>query len=226
MHALELVNLVKEFRDPDGAVLRVVDIPEFHVPPGRQIALSGESGSGKTTLLHLIAGIIEPTAGTVAIHGAPMTGCTEAQRDRLRAARIGYVFQSFHLLPALTALENVELPLRLAGRNDRAYARSLLARVGLAERERYRPTQLSAGQQQRVALARALANRPALVLADEPTGNLDRRRADEVAALLRDLCRENQAALLVVTHDPSIVSRFDEHILIRDINRAAQEVAQ
>lgn len=225
MNALEIVDLMKEFSAPDGGTLRVLDIPRFCIAAGQQIALSGESGSGKTTLLHLIAGIVEPTSGTIAVHGETMTGRTEAQRDRLRAAQIGYVFQSFHLLPALTALENIELPLRLAGRSDRAYARALLARVGLATREHYRPAQLSTGQQQRVALARALANRPALVLADEPTGNLDRARADEVTGLLCNLCRENRAALLVATHDAAIVARFETHVRLCEVNRAVQQSA-
>lgn len=221
MYALEITKLVKDYRDPSGATTRIIDVTDFKLNGGDQVVMCGDSGTGKTTLLHLIAGIIEPSSGIIAIHGDRMSGRPESQRDLLRAKRIGYVFQSFHLLPGLSAIENIEIPLQLAGFRDRQYARHLLDRVGLIAREHYRPAQLSVGQQQRVALARALANRPALVLADEPTGNLDRRRADEAAALLCDLCRENQAALLVVTHDAAIVSRFERRVSLSDINHAA-----
>lgn len=221
--ALEIKQLVKEYVAPDRTSLRVLEIPRFSMAPGEQVALRGESGSGKTTLLQIIAGIIEPTSGEVSLVGQRMSGQNESARDRLRARTIGYVFQSFHLLPGLTAIENVELPLRLAGRRDRAYAAHLLERVGLCDRIGYRPRQLSVGQQQRVALARALANRPALVIADEPTGNLDHRRANQAATLLRELCRENHAALLLVTHDVQIVEQFEHRLAWEEINRAARE---
>ncbi|MBL8878695.1 MAG: ABC transporter ATP-binding protein [Phycisphaerales bacterium] len=221
MFALEITNLVKDFVSPDGGALRVIDVPRLVMQHGEQVALRGASGSGKTTLLQLIAGIIEPSSGSVSLVGQRMSGRPESTRDRLRAEFIGYVFQSFHLLPGLTALENVELPLRLAGRRDRAFAVHLLDRVGMSDRRDFRPRQLSVGQQQRVALARALSNRPALVIADEPTGNLDRRRADEAAALLREMCQENNAALLLVTHDTHIVDLFERSMSLDEVNIAS-----
>src|SRR5687768_8642974 len=154
------------------------------MPDGAIVALRGESGSGKTTFLNLVAGILQPDSGSVRIDGREMAALAEAARDRLRAETIGYVFQTFNLLQGYTALENVELGMAFGRGIDAGHARSLLERVGLAERLHYRPRQLSVGQQQRVALARALANRPRLVLADEPTGNLDPVRAKEAVDLL------------------------------------------
>jgi putative ABC transport system ATP-binding protein len=186
----------------------VIDLPRLELAGGEQVALHGPSGSGKTTLLHLIAGILEADAGEIRIAGEPMTGRSELQRDRLRAASIGYVFQTFNLLQGYTALENVLLPMALAGRVDEARARALLDRVGLAQRLDHRPAQLSVGQQQRVAVARALANRPALVLADEPTGNLDPASGGAVLALIREVCRESESALLLVSHDRDVLGEF------------------
>jgi putative ABC transport system ATP-binding protein len=179
---------------------------------GGRLAVTGESGSGKTTLLHLIAGILPADAGRIEIAGEPMTGLRETARDRLRARHVGYLFQAFHLLPALTALENVALGMTFrprAGSAPRAAAQEALTRVGLKDRLHHRPGQLSVGQQQRVAMARALAGKPALVLADEPTASLDRARARECLDLLLDFASEAGAALLVVTHDPDVLARFE-----------------
>lgn len=217
---LEISNLTRAFRSPDGGWTTIIAIPELRIAAGEQVALEGGSGSGKTTLLHLIAGILRPDDGTIRIAGEPITGISEAACDRLRARRIGYVFQTFNLLQGYTALENVALGMRFGRGVDVAFARRLLERVGLAERMNYRPRQLSVGQQQRVAVARALANRPALVLADEPTGNLDRRHAGAALDLIREICRENQAALLLVSHDPEILARFERVERLADINRA------
>ncbi len=219
---LQVENLIKRYRSPEGETHTVIDVPAFAMQPGEQIALRGESGSGKTTLLNLIAGILAPDEGAIQVDGQWMTGRSEAARDQLRAERIGYIFQTFNLLHGYSALENVELAMRFGVGLDRDHAKSLLERVGLADRVRYRPSQLSVGQQQRVAVARALANRPSLVLADEPTGNLDTRRAADAMAIIRDVCRENNAALLLVSHDQRMLDQFGRVVDLSQINRAAE----
>lgn len=186
---------------------------------GQHFALSGSSGSGKTTLLNLIAGILQPDEGRVELDGRSISGANEALRDRLRAELLGYIFQTFNLLQGYTCLENVLLGMSFGGKPDRARAVELLGRVGLSRRLEYFPRQLSSGQQQRVAVARALANQPKLVLADEPTGNLDPENAAEVLALIRDTCKENGAALLLVSHDKSVLGQFEE---VRDLSEINQ----
>ena len=215
------MGLRKGFLGPGGEAVAVVDVPDFALEAGEQAALQGASGSGKTTFLHLIAGILRADAGSVHVDGREMTALPEARRDRLRAETIGYVFQTFNLLQGYTALENVLLGMAFGGRRDPPRARTLLERVGLGDRLHYKPRQLSVGQQQRVAVARALANRPRLVLADEPTGNLDRRRAGEALALVREVCREAGAALLLVTHDPGAAAGFPRVERMESLNRAA-----
>jgi len=219
MRALEIAGLEKSYTTPDGERLTVVRVPEFVLDAGAQIALQGSSGSGKTTFLHLIAGILAPDNGRIRIAGEEITGLSEAERDRARARHIGYVFQTFNLLQGYTALENVTLAMRFGAGVDRAKAESLLERVGLKDRMDYRPRQLSVGQQQRVAVARALANGPQLVLADEPTGNLDRAHAFESMELIREVCRENEAALLLVSHDAEILALFDDRRAFADVNQ-------
>ncbi len=222
MALLEIVNLTKSFRAPDGETIRILDIPSLQLDAGAQVALRGGSGVGKTTLLHLIAGILRPDAGRIFIDGIDIAALSERQRDWQRARTLGYVFQTFNLLQGYTALENVELAMLFGIGVNRAAARALLERVGLGQRLHYRPRQLSVGQQQRVAVARALANRPMLVLADEPTGNLDRRHAGDALALIREICREQGAALLLVSHDPHVLEQFTPHVLdLAQINRAA-----
>ena len=176
---------------------------------------------GKTTFLHLLAGILKPDAGAVRLDGVEMSGLPEAERDRVRASKIGYIFQTFNLLPGFTALENVLLGMAFGPGADRGHATALLKRVGLGDRLHYRPRQLSTGQQQRVAVARALANRPRLVLADEPTGNLDAAHAQEAIDLIRETCRENGAALVLVSHDRETLQRFDQVLEFDAINRSA-----
>lgn len=221
MYALEIRNLKRSYRSPGGGSTPVVDVPSFELAVGRQVALAGTSGSGKTTFLHLIAGILTPDEGAIRVAGLAVTGQSEAGRDRLRGTQIGYIFQTFNLLQGYTALQNVELAMMFGRGRDRAYAEHLLERVGLADRLHYRPRQLSVGQQQRVAVARALANHPRLVLADEPTGNLDFRLAGAALALIRDLCRETEAALLLVSHDRDVLAAFDDVHAFHEINRAA-----
>jgi putative ABC transport system ATP-binding protein len=223
---LDVADLRKSFRSPEGGVAAVVDVPAFRLAPGSQLALRGESGSGKTTFLHLLAGILAADAGRIAIDGVEMTGLSESRRDRLRAEKIGYVFQTFNLLQGYTVMENVMLGMSFGPRGaDRAQARALLARVGLERRLDHFPRQLSTGQQQRVAVARALANRPKLVLADEPTGNLDRAHARAALTLIREVCRENDAALLLVSHDEEVLGQFEARLDFPAINRVAQETA-
>jgi putative ABC transport system ATP-binding protein len=196
-----------------------VDIDRFELADGEQVALVGTSGSGKTTLLHLIAGILTPDSGNVILNNADVAQLPEASRDVFRGANIGYIFQTHHLLPGFTAMENVLLGMSFTGRPaDRTWAKHLLERVGLADRLNYKPAKLSVGQQQRVAVARALANRPKLVLADEPTGALDENNAKQVLALIRDLCKEVNASLLLVTHDMAIASRFPRVVNLKDLN--------
>lgn len=218
---LDVTNLQKSFVSPDGERMMIVDVPSFQLAEGEQVAVRGASGSGKTTFLNLIAGILQADQGKIMVAGHEMTALSEGGRDRARARTIGYVFQNFNLLQGYTALENVMLGMLFGVGVDARHARHLLERVGLSHRINYRPAQLSIGQQQRVAVARALANHPKLVLADEPTGNLDLRHAGEALALIREVCRENGAALLLVSHDPAILAMFDRSEDLGDLNRAA-----
>ncbi len=206
---LSVTQLKKSFITPEGGRTTVVQVAHFEVAPGSQVALRGESGSGKTTFLHLIAGILAADSGRIVINGSEMTALSESRRDRLRASKIGYIFQTFNLLQGYTVLENVMLGMSFSPQGaDRKHAREMLSRVGLGHRLDHFPRQLSTGQQQRVAVARALANQPKLVLADEPTGNLDRRHAAEALTLIREVCREHEAALLLVSHDEAALGQF------------------
>jgi len=219
MSVLSIEGLRKSYVSPDGATTPVIDIESFAMAAGEQVALEGESGSGKTTFLHLIAGIVKADSGSIVVAGDDITAMREAARDRARALHLGYVFQTFNLLDGYTALENVMLGMMFGPGADRAKARSLLERVGMADRMHYKPRQLSVGQQQRVAVARALANQPRLVLADEPTGNLDRIRAAEALALIREVCREQDAALLLVSHDRAVLESFERRESLSELNR-------
>lgn len=219
---LHLTNVKKSYTQPDGTPLPVLDIPEFHVAAGEQVVLVGRSGCGKTTLLHVISGITRPDSGRVRVDGWEITLFTEAECDRFRAERIGYVFQTFNLLPGFTALENVLLSMRFArGRPDKARAKHLLERVGLGHRMTHRPPMLSVGEQQRVAVARALANRPKLLLADEPTANIDAGHQQQVLDLLRDACAEEQVALVLVTHSDKVAQQFARVDRLEDFNRVS-----
>jgi putative ABC transport system ATP-binding protein len=211
MPLLEISQLKKSFIGPEGDKQSIIDVKYFSLASKAQVALQGESGSGKTTFLHLIAGILKPDTGSILFAGQEMSQLKESQRDRLRASTIGYIFQNFNLLQGYTCLENVLLAMSFGRGVNRSFAEALLKRVGLADRLQHYPRQLSTGQQQRVAVARALANRPKLVLADEPTGNLDQRSGRSAIALIRQTCHENNAALLIVSHYPEALSQF-EHV--------------
>ena len=222
VHKTLVINdLVKSFAQPGGGKLTVLDLPDFQIDRGEQVALIGQSGGGKTTLLHLIAGLMLPDSGSIQVDGMELTKLSEQGRDRFRAASIGYVFQTFNLLPAFTAIENVRLGMTF-GRKipDANRAMDLLSRVGLADRAHYRPKQLSVGQQQRVCIARALASKPKMLLADEPTANVDPASAETVLDLVRDTCRDEEVALLMVTHSMDIASRFERVDNLEEINQA------
>jgi putative ABC transport system ATP-binding protein len=221
MPLLEIADLQKSFIAPDGARHQVVNVKQFSLEEKAQLALSGESGSGKTTFLNLIAGILKADAGMISIAGQQMSALNEPQRDRLRATTIGYIFQTFNLLQGYTCLENVLLGMSFGPGVNRPFAEELLKRVGLGARLRHYPRQLSTGQQQRVAVARALANHPKLVLADEPTGNLDHANARAALALIRETCQEQGAALLLVSHDREVLAEFKSVQDLRQINQPA-----
>jgi putative ABC transport system ATP-binding protein len=202
----------REYRSAGGAVLRAVRGATGEVPAGTAVAVTGRSGSGKSTLLHLAAGIDEPTAGDVVLLGRSLGALSDRERTLLRRDHVGLVFQFFHLLPHLSALENVLVPALVAGdppRDAEARARALLERVGLAERADEPAQKLSGGEMQRIALCRALQRRPRLLLADEPTGNLDEENGRKVLALLLGLAREEGSAVLYVTHSREIAEAAD-----------------
>jgi putative ABC transport system ATP-binding protein len=199
-----------------GRELTVLKDISFEVRPGGFVAIVGPSGSGKTTLLGLLAGLDRPTTGRVWLDGHDLDALDEDGRARLRRERVGFVFQSFQLIPTLTALENVQVPLELAGGDGAAHSRDLLERVGLGGRGHHYPAQLSGGEQQRVALARAFSNRPRILFADEPTGNLDARTGAVIIDLMAELNRQAGTTLVLVTHDPDLASRAERTIRLAD----------
>ena len=220
--SLELRNVTKTYREPGGGRLPVLNIASFKLASGEQAVLVGSSGGGKTTLLNIIAGITSADSGEVMVGGTDLAKLPEAARDRFRAERIGYVFQTFNLLSAFTALENVLLGMSFGGKKaDRARAIKLLERVGLSHRLHHKPAQMSVGEQQRTSVARALANTPRLLLADEPTANVDAANQQTILDLLRDSCREHNVSLLLVTHAPEVASQFERVEKLAEFNRPA-----
>lgn len=218
--SLVINDLRKTYREPDGSSLPILAIKNFALQETEQVVLVGNSGGGKTTLLNVIAGITVPDSGTVTIDGVDVTRLPEVARDRFRAERIGFIFQTFNLLPAFSALENVLLGMSFSGQgSSRSRARELLDRVGLGHRLQHRPAQLSVGEQQRVAVARALANRPSLLLADEPTANVDVGNQDAILTLVRETCTEHKVALLLVTHSTDVAGQFDRVEKLDDFNK-------
>jgi putative ABC transport system ATP-binding protein len=209
-------DLTRRYGEGDAAVdaLRGVSVG---FPKGGYTAIMGPSGSGKSTLMHILAGLDRPTTGTVAVEGVDITALDDGELTKLRRDQFGFIFQFFNLLPVLTAEENVTLPLRIAGRDvDRAWLDRLIDRVGLGDRRTHRPAELSGGQQQRVAVARALVTRPAVVFADEPTGNLDSQASAEVLALLRRAVDDFGQTVVMVTHDAGAASIADRVLVLAD----------
>jgi putative ABC transport system ATP-binding protein len=214
---IQLVNVSKNYGT--GELVHALRNLSMHVEHGERVAVMGPSGSGKSTVLNLICGLDEPTSGTVQIDGVELSKLGDDARTRARREKIGMIFQTFNLLPTLTAVENVSLPLRLQGMGrheteDRAAA--MLERVGLKNRESHRPDEMSGGERQRVAIARALVFHPPLLLADEPTGNLDSVTGEEILDLLEELHREFKSTLMIVTHNEQAASRCDRILVLRD----------
>lgn len=218
MAIIQAENLTKVYGVGDMAIM-ALDHIQLTVNPGEFVAVMGPSGCGKSTLLHLLGGLDRPTEGNVSINGETLARLKDDAVTQLRRRKIGFVFQFFNLIPILSSIENASLPLLLDGSNPagaKEKATAWLTRVGLAHRLNSRPDQLSAGQQQRVAIARALITDPVLVLADEPTGNLDTKSSDEIAGLLRQVAKEWGRAVLMVTHDPRIAAYADRIIFLKD----------
>ncbi len=214
--ALSAVAITRRYGTKESAVdaLRGVSI---EVPRGEFVAVMGPSGSGKSTLMHILAGLDSPSSGSVTIGGADITSLGDKELTLLRRSEIGFVFQSFNLLPMLTAQENVVLPLQLAGRRpDKAWVADLIERVGLTDRRAHRPSQLSGGQQQRAAIARALVTEPTVLFADEPTGNLDSQSGQEILTMLREAADVHGQTTVMVTHDPRAAAMADRVVYISD----------
>jgi len=209
-------QLTKQYKSGNRP-LTVLHGVSFEIPQGSFVAIVGPSGSGKTTLLGLLAGLDTPTSGGVILDGVDLTALGEDERALARGEKVGFVFQSFQLIPTLTALENVQVPLELRGeRGSEARARELLDRVGLGDRTHHYPTQLSGGEQQRVAIARAFSNRPRILFADEPTGNLDGATGARIVELLESLNRQDGATIVLVTHDTALAARADRVLRMSD----------
>lgn len=228
MTVLEARGVVKEYRGGDGGTLRVLDGVDLSVARGEMVAIVGASGSGKSTLLHVLGALDRPTAGDVRLRGQSIVGLGDEALATLRNRTVGFVFQFHHLLREFSALENVMMPLRIAGSSPaqaRGRAAELLARMGLAARQNHRPSELSGGEQQRTAVARALATDPAVLLADEPSGNLDHHNAERLHDLFAELARDLELGLVVVTHNRSLAQRADRVLQLEDGRLVDTDVA-
>ncbi len=222
---LKLENIKKSFVQPDGKRVPILDVPNFEIAASEQVVLIGPSGCGKTTLLHIISGITKPDSGKVIVDGVELSRFSESTRDRIRADKIGYVFQTFNLLDGFSALENVLLGISFgAKRSTAARAKELLQKVGLGHRLNNKPHQMSVGEKQRVAVARAVANRPALLLADEPTANVDPQNQQQVVQLIKDTCKEENIAMLMVTHSMEVADQFDRVVKLGEVNRVVGDL--
>jgi lipoprotein-releasing system ATP-binding protein len=224
---LEATNVVKEFRGGDGGTLRVLDGVNLFVERGEMVAIVGASGAGKSTLLHVLGALERPTSGEVRLLGERIAGRSDDDLAQIRNRTVGFVFQFHHLLREFSAVENVAIPLRILGLDKRSAlerAAALLDRLGLAARMHHRPTELSGGEQQRAAVARALAADPAVLLADEPSGNLDHMNAERLHDLLAELARDLELGMVVVTHNRSLAQRADRTLLLEDGRLAETDV--
>ena len=213
---IELKNVTKTVRSGTED-LTILDDVSLEIPDGEFVAVTGASGSGKSTLLGLVAGLDAPTSGEIFVDGANITAMSEDGLATLRSEKIGFIFQSFHLIPSLTAFENVLIPMEILGIKDaKGRARTLLESVELTNRGHHYPTELSGGEQQRIAIARAFANQPKILLADEPTGNLDSRNGSHIFDLMTDLHSKNNVTLILVTHDQSLAEKAQRQIILKD----------
>jgi putative ABC transport system ATP-binding protein len=213
---INICNLTKTVSSGDD-LLTILDNVSIEIPDGQFVAITGASGSGKSTMLGLIAGLDAPSTGSIEIDGEDVTSMGEDDLARLRSEKIGFVFQSFHLIPSLTAYENILIPMEIRGLTDAAHrAENLLEAVDLANRGHHYPAELSGGEQQRVAIARAFANRPSILLADEPTGNLDSKNGRHIFELMRDLHDTNEVTLILVTHDAVLAGEAERSIVLKD----------
>jgi putative ABC transport system ATP-binding protein len=221
---IELRNITKTVTSGTEA-LTILDDVTINIPDGQFVAVTGASGSGKSTLLGLIAGLDAPTSGRIVVDGSEVTAMSEDALAALRSEKIGFVFQSFHLIPSLTAYENIVIPMEILGAdNAEQRAERLIDAVGLTERGHHYPSELSGGEQQRVAIARAFANRPKILLADEPTGNLDSKNGQHIFDLMKDLHRQNGITLVLVTHDDSLARQAERQIILKD-GRVVEDIA-
>ncbi len=216
---LKINNLKKSFINSRKEKFGIINIPEFSADDNEQISVSGESGSGKSTFLNLISGILRPDEGEILIGDTDITKLSESRRDLFRSRNTGYIFQTFNLLQAFTSLENVMLGMMFTGKTVKSTAAAALDKVGLSDRMNSRPAELSVGEQQRVAIARAIVNSPRLLLADEPTANLDKKNSVIVIDLIKALCRENKILLLLVTHEKEVVEQFQIQRSFSEINK-------
>ena len=222
---LKLEKIKKSYLQPDKKVVPILDVPDFKIDENEQVVLIGPSGCGKTTLLHVIAGITNPDSGKVFLDGVELTRYSEAARDRIRADKLGYVFQTFNLLPGFSALENVILGMTFASKKlSPKRAKDLLEQVGLGHRLNNKPHALSVGEQQRVAIARALANQPALLLADEPTANVDPQNQQQIVDLIKSSCRNENVSLLMVTHSMEVAGEFERVDKLEELNLVVSQV--
>lgn len=218
VNTLSTINRLKKFYKMGQEQIPILNIPELTIQTGEQMALTGPSGSGKSTLLHIIGGIVTPDEGEVILNGTNLTEKNEKEKDVYRAEHIGFIFQDFHLIPSLTAEENVRLVLPKKRKETDERIAEWFAKVGLSERRKHRPSELSRGQQQRVAIIRALINNPTLVLADEPTGSLDFETAEHIMDLLLELTSDSDKTLLCITHDRPFLNKFPKVLEISEIN--------
>lgn len=220
---ITLFDVKKAYTDSNNEVTNVLDVEEIRIHNGEQFALIGPSGCGKSTLLHIIGGVMEASSGEIIVHGTHLEKLSMQQKDAFRASHIGYVFQDFHLIPSLTATENVQLALDKPSEASLQSIEKWFRRVDLEGKQTAYPHELSRGQQQRVALIRALIHQPKLVLADEPTGSLDVKTASDIMKLLLEVCREQEITLLCVTHDMTVASRFPRTIEMHELNRTMRQ---
>lgn len=215
---LNIKNLKKTFTNSAKEVFEVINIPEFSLDGNEILAITGDSGSGKTTFLNLISGIVDSDSGEIIIDQTDVTKLPGSKKDLFRAKNTGYIFQTFNLLQGFTALENVMLGMMFSGKADKKISETALSKVGLSDKFNSKPSELSVGEQQRVAIARSIVNSPKILLADEPTANLDPVNSDSVIKIIRSLCEENKISLILVSHELDIVSKFQNVRKFSEIN--------